>query len=74
MRKAMTINTSQAYRKATSQNPQESNTRRQVGEVGEPLVTPVMRYEQLESMSHMFSMPPSITYIGREGVDGSLLG
>jgi hypothetical protein len=74
MRKAMTINTSQAHRKATSQNPQESNTRRQVGEVGEPLVTPVMRHEQLKSMSHMFSKPPSITYIGREGVDGSLLG
>jgi hypothetical protein len=36
MRKAMTTNTSQAYRKATSQNPQESNTRKQVGEVGEP--------------------------------------
>jgi hypothetical protein len=36
MRKAMTTHTSQAHRKATSQNPQESNTRKQVGEVGEP--------------------------------------
>jgi hypothetical protein len=36
MRKAMTTNTSQARRKATSQIPQESNTRKQVGEVGEP--------------------------------------
>jgi hypothetical protein len=38
------------------------------------IVTPVMRHEQLESMSHMFSNPLSITYIGREGVDGSVLG
>jgi hypothetical protein len=33
-----------------------------------------MRYEQPESMSHVFSKPPSITYIGQEGVDGSMLG
>jgi hypothetical protein len=74
MRKAMTINTRQAYRKATSQIPQESNTQKQVGEVGEPYATPVMRCEQLESMNHMFSKSQSITYIGREGVDGSMLG
>jgi hypothetical protein len=36
MRKAMTTNTSQAHRKATSQIPQESNTQKQAGEVGEP--------------------------------------
>jgi hypothetical protein len=36
MRKAMTTNTSQAHRKAASQIRQESNTRKQVGEVGEP--------------------------------------
>jgi hypothetical protein len=36
MRKAMTINTTQAHRKATSQIPQESNTQMQVGEVEEP--------------------------------------
>jgi hypothetical protein len=36
MRKAMTTNTSQEHRKATSQIPQESNTRKQMGEVGEP--------------------------------------
>jgi hypothetical protein len=36
MRKAMTTNTSQAHKKDTSQIPQESNTRKQVGEVGEP--------------------------------------
>jgi ribosomal protein L17 len=35
MRKAMIINTRQAHRRATSQIPQESNTRKQVGEVGE---------------------------------------
>jgi hypothetical protein len=35
MRKAMTTNTSQAHKKATSQTPQESNTRKQVGEAGE---------------------------------------
>jgi hypothetical protein len=35
MRKAMTTNTSQAHRKATSQIPQESNTQKQVGEIGE---------------------------------------
>jgi hypothetical protein len=26
--------------------------------------TPVMRYEQLESMSHVFFKPPSIAYMG----------
>jgi hypothetical protein len=36
MRKAMTTNTSQAHRKATIQNPQESNTQNQVGEIEEP--------------------------------------
>jgi hypothetical protein len=35
MRKAMTINTRQVHRKAISQIAQESNTRKQVGEVGE---------------------------------------
>jgi hypothetical protein len=34
----------------------------------------IMRCEQPESMSHVFSKPPSITYIGREVVDGSVLG
>jgi hypothetical protein len=37
------------------------------------MATPVMRREQPESISHMFSKPPPITYIGREGVDGSML-
>jgi hypothetical protein len=36
MRKAMTTNTTQAHRKATSQISQESNTRKKVSEVGEP--------------------------------------
>jgi hypothetical protein len=36
MTKAMTINIGQAHRKATSQIPQQSNTWKQVGEVGEP--------------------------------------
>jgi hypothetical protein len=35
MRKAMTTNTSQAHRKATNQIPQESDIRKQVGELGE---------------------------------------
>jgi hypothetical protein len=35
---------------------------------------PVMCHEQPESMSHVSPKPPSITYIGREGVDGSVLG
>jgi hypothetical protein len=36
IRKAMTTNTSQAHRKATCQISQESDTRKQVGEVEEP--------------------------------------
>jgi hypothetical protein len=64
MRKAMTTNTSQAHRKATSQITQESNTQKQVGEVGEPYSDSNYVSEQLESMSHVFSNPPSITYIG----------
>jgi hypothetical protein len=35
---------------------------------------PVMCLEQTESMSHLSFRPPSITYIGREKVDGSVLG
>jgi hypothetical protein len=35
---------------------------------------PVICREQPESMSHVYSKPPSITYIGREEVDGSVLG
>jgi hypothetical protein len=38
------------------------------------LATSVMHPEQLESVNHMFSRHPSITYIGREKVDGSVLG
>jgi hypothetical protein len=34
----------------------------------------VMYREQLESMSHVSSKPPSITYSGREKVDGAVLG
>jgi hypothetical protein len=33
-----------------------------------------MCLEQPESMSHVFFRPPSITYIGQEEVDGSVLG
>jgi hypothetical protein len=33
-----------------------------------------MCHEQPESMSHVFSRPPSITYIRQEEVDGSVLG
>jgi hypothetical protein len=34
----------------------------------------VMCHEQLEFMSHVSSKPSSITYIGQEKVDGSMLG
>jgi hypothetical protein len=34
----------------------------------------IMCLEQPESMSHVFSRPPFITYIGQEDVDGSVLG
>jgi hypothetical protein len=37
-------------------------------------LSPVMCREQPESMSHMFSKPLSITYIGQEKVNGSVLG
>jgi hypothetical protein len=33
-----------------------------------------MRYEQPESMSHVFFKPPSITYIGREGAMATCWG
>jgi hypothetical protein len=36
MRKAMTTNTNQAHIKATCQIPQESDTQKQVSDVGEP--------------------------------------
>jgi hypothetical protein len=35
---------------------------------------PIMCLEQPESMSHLFSRPPSITYIGQEEVGGLVLG
>jgi hypothetical protein len=35
---------------------------------------PVMCREQPKSMSHVSFKPPSITYTGREKVDGSVLG
>jgi hypothetical protein len=35
---------------------------------------PVMCREQPESMSHVSFRPPFITYIGRERVDGLVLG
>jgi hypothetical protein len=34
----------------------------------------IMCHERLESMSHLSSRPLSNTYIGREEVDGSVLG
>jgi hypothetical protein len=37
-------------------------------------LSPVMCHEQLKSMRHLFSRPPSITYIGQEKVDGPVLG
>jgi hypothetical protein len=37
-------------------------------------LSPIMCHEQLESMSHLSSKPPSNTDIGREEVDDSMLG
>jgi hypothetical protein len=34
----------------------------------------IMCHEQQKSMSHVSSKPPSITYTGREKVDGLVLG
>jgi hypothetical protein len=34
----------------------------------------VMCHEQPEFISHVSSKPPSISYIGREKIDGSVLG
>jgi hypothetical protein len=73
MRKTMTINTRQAHRKATCQIPQESNTQKQVVRLENHIVTLVMRHEQPESISHVFSKPPSNTYMGPEEVEGSVL-
>jgi hypothetical protein len=74
MRKATIANTSQAHRKATSQIPQESTHKSKWVMLENHIVILVMRYEQLKSMNHKFSKTPSITYIGQEGVDGSVLG
>jgi hypothetical protein len=37
-------------------------------------LSPVMCHQQPESMSHLSSRPPSITYKGREEVNGSVVG
>jgi hypothetical protein len=37
-------------------------------------LSPTMCHEQLESINHLISTPPSITYIEQEKVDGSVLG
>jgi hypothetical protein len=46
----------------------------QGSEAGEPFLFLIMCHEQPESMSHVSSKHPSITYTGRENVDDSVLG
>jgi hypothetical protein len=70
----MTTNISQAHIKATCQIPQEPDTRKRVVRLENHIATPVMRCEQPESINRVFFKPLSITYIGREEVDGSMLG
>jgi hypothetical protein len=66
---------SQTLRKATNQIPTRvKHTKSMRVRLENHLATPVMNREQPESINHMFSNPPSNTYIGQEEVDGSVLG
>jgi hypothetical protein len=66
---------SQALRKVTKQIPTRIKHIKSKGlRLENHLATPVICREQPESINHMFSNPPSNTYIGREEVDGSVLG
>jgi hypothetical protein len=66
---------SQALRKATNQISTRIKHTKSMGvRLENHLETLVMCQEQPESINHMFSNPPSNTYIGREEVDGSVLG
>jgi hypothetical protein len=56
---------SQALRKATNQIPKRIKHTKSMGvRLENYLTTPVMCQEQLESINHMLSNPPSNTYIG----------
>jgi hypothetical protein len=64
----------QVLRKITKQIPTRIKHTKSMGVTLENhLATPVMCREQPESINHIFSNPPSNTYIGREDVDGSVL-
>jgi hypothetical protein len=66
---------SQPLRKATKQIPTRIKHTKSVGvRLENHLATLIMCREQPKSTNHMFSNPPSNTYIGREEVDGSVLG
>jgi hypothetical protein len=66
---------SQALRKVTNQIPTRIKHMKSIGvRLENHLATPVMCREQLEFINHMFSNPLSNTYIGREEVDGLVLG
>jgi hypothetical protein len=66
---------SQTPRKATNQIPIRIKQTKSMGvRLENHLATPVMCREQPESINHMLSNPPSNTYIGREVVDGLVLG
>jgi hypothetical protein len=64
------MHTEKAQAKTHKNQTHESKWMRLVNHIA----TLVMRHKQLESMSHVFSKPPFITYIGRENIDGSVLG
>jgi hypothetical protein len=66
---------SQTLRKTTNQIPTRIKHMKSMGvRLENHLAIPVMCQEQPESINHMFSRPPSITYIGQENVDDSTLG
>jgi hypothetical protein len=66
---------SQALRKVKKQIPTRIKHMKSMGvRLEDHLATPVMCWEQPESINHMFSNPPSNTYIGWEEIDGSVLG
>jgi hypothetical protein len=66
---------SQALGKVTKQIPTKIKHTKSMGvRLENHLVTPIICQEQPESINHMFSNPPSNTYIGWEEVDGSMLG
>jgi hypothetical protein len=66
---------SQALRKVTKQiSTRIKHTKSMEVRLENHLATPIMSQEQPDSINHMFSNPPSNTYIGREEVGGLMLG